>query len=320
MWVISKALMNSLCLPEAAVESLVENSSAGQPSAPSSETLTPQAYLSHAKMTEHSRLFRFGMTFALLTEDLGVELLTLYRAAFPVKTCQLPEKVLELAENDLGCGSKWHGLLAKWNHNTSSWKTPQCSLLADSEPSLETFPRWGSMLNGVLWERPPLEHRTKESAFGYLLPTPVASDATCGSVIGKNDIFYTTSKGMPRKINQKGTDGSIGLGRLVQMWPTPTVCGNYNRKGLSATSGDGLATAVKRFPTPTARNAQDCDAERKRKSPSPTSVVNIEEGVHGGKLNPKWVEWLMGWPLGWTDLKPLETDKFRQWQQLHGDC
>ena len=30
---------------------------------------------------------------------------------------------------------------------------------------------------------------------------------------------------------------------------------------------------------------------------------------NGGKLNPTWVEWLMGWPLGWTDLKPLETDK-----------
>ena len=33
-------------------------------------------------------------------------------------------------------------------------------------------------------------------------------------------------------------------------------------------------------------------------------------GLHnGGKLNPLWTEWLMGWPLGWTDLKPLEMDK-----------
>jgi hypothetical protein len=42
-------------------------------------------------------------------------------------------------------------------------------------------------------------------------------------------------------------------------------------------------------------------------------------GLHnGGKLNPTWTEWLMGWPLEWTDLKPLETDKFQQWQQQHG--
>jgi hypothetical protein len=23
----------------------------------------------------------------------------------------------------------------------------------------------------------------------------------------------------------------------------------------------------------------------------------------GGQLNPTWVEWLMGFPLGWTDLE-----------------
>jgi hypothetical protein len=28
---------------------------------------------------------------------------------------------------------------------------------------------------------------------------------------------------------------------------------------------------------------------------------------NGGKLNPTWVEWLMGFPLGWTDLEDSET-------------
>jgi len=43
-------------------------------------------------------------------------------------------------------------------------------------------------------------------------------------------------------------------------------------------------------------------------------------GLHnGGKLNPMWVEWLMGWPLGWTDLKPLEMDKFHSAQQQLGE-
>ena len=37
----------------------------------------------------------------------------------------------------------------------------------------------------------------------------------------------------------------------------------------------------------------------------------------GGQLNPTWVEWFMGWPLEWTALKPLATDKFLQWRQLH---
>jgi hypothetical protein len=43
-------------------------------------------------------------------------------------------------------------------------------------------------------------------------------------------------------------------------------------------------------------------------------------GLHnGGKLNPTWTEWLMGWPLEWTDLKPLVTDKFHCAPQQHGE-
>jgi hypothetical protein len=39
-----------------------------------------------------------------------------------------------------------------------------------------------------------------------------------------------------------------------------------------------------------------------------------------GPLNPMWTEWLMGWPLGWTELEPLAMDKFREWQQQHSIC
>ena len=35
-------------------------------------------------------------------------------------------------------------------------------------------------------------------------------------------------------------------------------------------------------------------------------------------INPNLYEWLMGWPQGWTDLKPLETDKCHKWLLLHG--
>ncbi len=46
-------------------------------------------------------------------------------------------------------------------------------------------------------------------------------------------------------------------------------------------------------------------------------VVEYQTGM---RLNPTWVEWLMGWPLGWTDLKPLEMDKSHSALQQHGDC
>ena len=34
------------------------------------------------------------------------------------------------------------------------------------------------------------------------------------------------------------------VAKSLKMWPTPTEHGNYNRKGASEKSGDGLATAV----------------------------------------------------------------------------
>ncbi|EIE01503.1 hypothetical protein LEP1GSC185_3961 [Leptospira licerasiae serovar Varillal str. VAR 010] len=40
--------------------------------------------------------------------------------------------------------------------------------------------------------------------------------------------------------------------------------------------------------------------------------------IENGPLNPDWVEWLMGWPVGWTGLKPLETAKYHAWFNSHG--
>ena len=42
---------------------------------------------------------------------------------------------------------------------------------------------------------------------------------------------------------------------------------------------------------------------------TPEEKSHLSRGWTGGKLNPDWVEWLMGWPIGWTELKPLETVK-----------
>jgi len=93
---------------------------------------------------------------------------------------------------------------------------------------------------------------------------------------------------------------------------TTTVCGNHNRKGASKTSGDGLATYVRKYPTPTAHNAKETNApsESMRNTPTLGSIA-------GGPMNPTFPEWLMGWPIGWTDLKQLETARFREWQRQH---
>ena len=39
-----------------------------------------------------------------------------------------------------------------------------------------------------------------------------------------------------------------------------------------------------------------------------------------GQLNPDWVEWLMGWPIGWTSTQPLSPERFQQYTEgMPGD-
>jgi hypothetical protein len=141
------------------------------------------------------------------------------------------------------------------------------------------------------------------------------------------------------------------------------VKGNYNREGLSEKSGDGLSTAVQKWPTPKASNGDKAGRPREndwgdlqaavlraegqeplwptasardwkssasnmhdhnarplnevvRLWSTPTdrdgySGPGYSETAEGtanlrtqanGALNPFWVEALMGFPAGWTDI------------------
>jgi hypothetical protein len=114
-----------------------------------------------------------------------------------------------------------------------------------------------------------------------------------------------------------------GLSSAVKLWPTPNVPnGGRSVKHVTDWRGKsayhngkkvqvGLESAVKMLPTPTA----DDTGHRTKPYAQVGTPLSMEAG---GSLNPTWVEWLMGWPLGWTDLKALETAKFQQWQCLHG--
>lgn len=83
-------------------------------------------------------------------------------------------------------------------------------------------------------------------------------------------------------------------GNGFSYWPTPTIHGNYNRKGSSEKAVDGLATAVN-WPTPKAQNARG-NGERHGEG-----GVSLDVAV-GGPLNPDWIECLQGYPQGWTEL------------------
>ena len=213
---------------------------------------------------------------------------TSFAEASHARTSPLPDGAADSRESAPASGENLLGSFASYDPATSSWKTSQLSLLEEWGAYSETWPRAGTMRNGTAFQRQPLVPPTAETG-SSLLPTPSASS-------------YGT--------NQDGGAGRVGPVRpslqtmaSKGLWPTPTVKGNYNRAGLTAKSGDGLATAVAKaeresFPTPTARDWKSSNLHEKNSRP-------LNEVVHSqtpGPLSPTWVEWLMGFPLGWTDL------------------
>lgn len=250
-----------------------------------------------------------------LTDGLGAELLTLFQAGFRARTSAQPEKARELPESAADCGQRWRGSLAKYDPVTRSLKTAQLSLLEGLTGCSLTLPKSGWMRDGDCFPQPMLVRSTRENESGYWL-TPRATET------GENvDNFV---KRMGDRSDRCAGSLSAQV-RNPKTWPTPTVCGNYNRPGASATSGMGLASAVKLFPTPcatdykgspTAERAAERAAESSRGVRLPEEVV--KRGASGGQLNPTWVEWLMGWPIGHTDLKPLGTGRFQEFEQQHG--
>lgn len=222
-WLYSQALVE---------EFLEENSLVGEQLQQLNGNLTQQAYLSKDKMKDFSRLSRSGMTFKLLTENLGKELLTWYLEDSLAKTSLVLEEVQGLEESEVQCGIICSESSLKSNQNMPSSKIPLTFVLKDLLPSCKDLPKSGIMQSGVCYPLKTVVPIIKENACGYLLPTPTCHNAREG--------------GYP--------------------------------------------------------------AEGKRNTPTLGWVL-------GGKPNPLYTEWMMGWPIGWTDLKPLETDKFQLWQQ-----
>jgi hypothetical protein len=70
-----------------------------------------------------------------------------------------------------------------------------------------------------------------------------------------------------------------------------------------------LRWQVKQWPTPSASDNRDrgnlsSPAIARRKAKGKQIMLSQSVSPESGALNPTWVEWLMGFPEGWTDLKP----------------
>ena len=356
-WLISNSLMNSLCLQEQEVASLVGISLDGEQSAPLNGNPIQQAYCAPDKMTAFSRLSRFGMTYKPLMENRGEELLTLYREGFPVKTSAQQEKAQELMESAAGCGEKWRASFTKYDHDSRSWKTHQCSLLEDLESFSETWPQWGLMRDGECWEQRTLEQTIRGTGFGlspdnvtaFHTPNTTGLDGGSNSrkALQKRQMVPTpTSSMMPcegtvrimRKAWENGEftleEASLIAGKDVRKsqgkvptWATPTAR-DWRSHTITPNFPNGfnrnLVNDVKKFPTPQASDNRDGGnmsnpSIQRRVAKGKQIMLSQSVDPNSGQLNPTWVEWLMGWPLGWTDLKPLETGKCHFVLQPHGE-
>ena len=111
-----------------------------------------------------------------------------------------------------------------------------------------------------------------------MFPTPLASDTNTNRDARNLDVFLSEN-GIFRKRNKSGSIWSLSLSAAV-FYLTPAASEGY-RSTLKPTAfrnispGANLSTQIVQMEKPEADNMA---------------------------LNPDWVEWLMGFPLGWTDV------------------
>jgi hypothetical protein len=294
-----------------------ESSSGGAPSAPSKSTTTTKRSSPRAKRMDALHRSLFGTMSGVSRSGTGRRALpSAHCAAFVIASSSRegsrarisapPAKAPVSMARGQACGVSSHGSFARWDRTTSSWKTPQCSLLEGLDAFSETWPQWGMMRSGACSVLPTpsgiLEIRaliTSESVSGSLqrFPTPRAND---GEKRGNFDI-HNPRNGLPAAIKR-----------------VPTPCATDGSKGgpnaVRFAGSLSLPAYVARYRTPCVTDgskwSKHTAAERKAKG---SSVRLPHELGAGGQQSPMWTEWLMGWPIGWTDCTASATARYQQW-------
>jgi hypothetical protein len=188
----------------------------------------------------------------------------------------------------------------------------QMTLDGSLEAFSETWPRAGMTRSGTAYLLPPLAPLTDATESG-LWRTPQAGEGNGGGQAGSKRVL----NGHSMYLRDQVLDPT--------MWPTPCaqedgktpeahLAMKARMKGGPRYTITSLAVAVKRWPTPVARDYKGQGMSRERRATRPPdnlcSAVHLETG--SGSLNPTWVEWLMGYPLGWTDCGDSATRSSRR--------
>jgi hypothetical protein len=208
---------------------------------------------------------------------------------------------------------------------SQSSATSPSSMLDPSEAVLmsflEDFPVRTSAAQAIERELPASDQDSGESLQGWfarLSPSKSEWRTPQTSLLGGLESFSET---WPRWGSMHGgvcylrqtLAHTICVSASGSLLPTLTVNGNNNRPYPGKKSGYGLATAVALLPTLTTIGLNGGSNSRR------ATAKRGEPPTHIGPLNPDWCEWFMGFPIGWTVFTALETHKFQEWQQQHGE-
>lgn len=303
-----------------------------------------------ANETESFQDFQYGTTSQLLMEDHGKAQLTLLPVDSLAKTSAPPAKEQDWPGSVQAYGQNLRASLERYNLNLRLSKTPLCSELAGLSPSCKTLPKWGMTHAGACWELGMRAHLIRETECGYL-PTPAARDHkgsyTKEALVRKDGKHRLDA--LPQVVDALNGRYGEKIKQAVQSktWPTPTKAEagkisnqpNYGQIGLSnhprivglpdrpkgKKDVAGGTKTPQKWPTPNTSDANGANLPhdvgrhylRTEVLPAEIQKTNCTEARNHGQLNPSWVEWLMGWPIGASDLLPLETAKFRNVQPWH---
>jgi hypothetical protein len=209
----------------------------------------------------------------------------------PAKIFPSLVKALGFRVSDLASGSSTPELLANYDRDTRSWKTLELSLFEGSIPYSGTLPKSGTMRNGRIYA-PPMSERPTEGKGSGLWATPAAADAVGSHGGGQGRSLRTDIYNWKRNL-----------------WPTPT--GHDGRDSASPSAirrhSPGLGVVAQMFPTPTKADGERSSLQYPgNHNPTLLGAVKQDQLPGNGSLNPVFVEWLMGYPLGWTDLNVSE--------------
>ena len=236
--------------------------------------------------------------------------LTSFAVGSPAKTSAQPESVQDSTATEAAYSSRPFAWLSYSDLDGFCWRTWQACLIEDWTRYSERWPRSGLMQNGTVYKLPTLARRISGTGCSFWR-TPTPTEA------GNKIETLQTKDGAPAKLGERAyrvnEDGSKTLqGQTLSQqvryrwWVTPTaVDGNRgNKPARPHDTGVPLSQQVvmpERFPTPhglsgsQGQGGDELDKAIRQTSPN------------GGQLNPTWVEWLMGFPLGWTACEESET-------------